>query len=259
MTLTVQPKTIVLGVRDDKYQSRSRQAAFPVTNSLTIDYVLKCGEKLMKEYIAERHGIGAITNLQLSFSGLERAERGQQGIQGFFNPGNAGMSAARASPVPTSTISLSSKALGKRKAEETFVDLTLSDDDIDVAEQVEVKPRSLSRVEEKPLPNENGHGRSRSVASTISDDDGSSDIEIVETAPVGPVYQCPRCAAIISLQPDESGDLVAARKRAEKVHKEWHERYAAENVVSKKAAKDKPPKKMKRKGQQKLKSFFKKC
>jgi hypothetical protein len=61
------------------------------------------------------------------------------------------------------------------------------------------------------------------------------------------------------LQPDESGDLVAARKKAEKVHKEWHERYAAANGVPPKAVKDKPPKKKKkRKGQQKLKSFFKK-
>jgi hypothetical protein len=253
----MQPKTIVLGVRDDKYQSRSRQAAFPVTNSLTIDYILKCGEKLMKEYIAERHGIGAITNLQLSFSGLERAERGQQGIQGFFNPGNTGNLVARASPVPPSIKSPSSKALGKRKAEDTFVDLTLTDEDL--SEQDVDTSRSVSTVQVKSLVNGNGHERSRSAASTISDDDDSSDIEIVETAPVGPVYQCPRCAAIISLQADESGDLVAARKRAEKVHKEWHERYAAGNVAPKKAAKDKPPKKKKRKGQQKLKSFFKKC
>lgn len=209
----------------------------------------------MKEYIAERHGMGIITNLQLSFSGLERAEKGQQGIQGFFNAGNAGPSSARASPVPAPA-PISRKALGKRKATSAVVDLTLDEDDSD--EALETVSPGMNRGDRESTAG--GHQRSKSAASTISDDnedDNDSDIEIVQTAPIGPVYQCPRCAAIISLQPDDSGSLVAARKRAEKAHKEWHERYAASNGVSKKPKKDKPPKK-KKKGQQKLKSFFKK-
>lgn len=208
----------------------------------------------MKEYVTERHGMGIVTNLQLSFSGLERAERGQRGIQGFFNNGNAGPSSARGSPAPAPA-TLSKKALGKRKADNAIVDLTL--DDGDSGEEEQVRSRSLSREEKPVKKSANGHQRSRSAPSTISDDEGDSDIEIVETAPVGPVYQCPRCAAIISLQADDSGDLVAARKKAEKSHNEWHERYAAANGLSKKPKKDKPPKK-KKKGQQKLKSFFKK-
>lgn len=208
----------------------------------------------MKEYIAERRGIGVITNLQLSFSGLERAEKGQQGIQGFFNAGNNASISARASPAPV-VKPASAKALGKRKAEDTFVDLTLTDDDSSEPHPTKSRERSNDASSKLNDMKDITHERSRSAASTISDSD--SDIEVVETASSGPVYQCPLCAAISSLQPDESGDLVAARKRAEKTHEQWHEKYAVANGLSKKAGKDRPPKKKKRKGQQKLKSFFK--
>jgi hypothetical protein len=206
----------------------------------------------MKEYISERGTMGVVTNLQLAFNGLERAEKGQRGIQGFFNAGQAGPSSARGSPAPATAPSApSSKALGKRKADTKVVDLTLDDEDEDEIEFVRTPDDEL------PPSKTNGHERSRSAGSAISLDDDDSDLEIIQVAPAGPVYQCPRCAAIVPLVIDEKHDLAAARKKAEKSHKEWHERYAATNGQSKKVAKDKPPKK-KKKGQQKLKSFFKK-
>ena len=163
----MQPKTIVLGVRDDKYQSRNRQGSFPVTSNLTIEHILKQGERLLKEYISERRGsIGYVTNVQLSFSGLERAEKGQQGIANFLGTGlNAGESSAAVSEV-SRTIS------GKRKASEEIVDLTLEDEN-------EIEVTSLSSddlIEIRPTGPTYKCSRCEAVMSIKTTDD--EDVEI---------------------------------------------------------------------------------
>lgn len=202
----------------------------------------------MKEYKSERKGkIGLIGNLSLSFAGLERAEKGQQAIQGFFGAGSTSRAGSEAP--------LSKKAAGKRRASDDMVDLTLESSDIE--EIGENGPVSNNR-------NGNGNDRSRSrsrsrIGSTDSD-------EIAEVKPEGPVYQCERCGATISLQADEGGGLEEATAKAKKKHEKWHAEQDAVQPAKKKvkrvdagqgsagAAKSKP----KKKGQQKLKSFFKK-
>ena len=192
----------------------------------------------MKEYVSERKNkVGFVGNLSLSFAGLERAEKGQQAIQGFFG-GNNGASTSRAgsaaAPEP-----LSKKANGKRKASEAPVDLTLDSSDIE-----ESKPRQLQ------------------IDAGSSDDD---DISVVQ--PEGPVYKCERCGAVISLHVEEMEDerdgLAEAMQAAQDKHEKWH---AAQDALPKQkkvkreasAGPAAPKKVKKKKGQQKLKSFFKK-
>lgn len=241
---SLQPKTIVLGVRDERFQTRHRQAAFPATNSLTIDHILKQGERLMKEFMSERKGkVGLVGNLSLSFAGLERAERGQQAIQGFFGANGANTSRA-GSEVP-----MSKKAAGKRKASDDMVDLTLESSDIEEAKPQVGTPSTPDRL-----------------GSTDSDD-------IAEVKPDGPVYQCERCGAVISLQyaaaagGDEAGGTDTAKQVAKEKHENWH---AEQDTLQKQPQKKKVKreestaaastlqKKIRKKGQQKLKSFFKK-
>jgi hypothetical protein len=187
---------------------------------LSIDYILKLGERLIKEYGADRkNGMGQITNLQLSFSGLERAERGQQGIAGFLG------GASRDSPAPVTQVS--EKALGKRKASEDIVDLTLDGDD--------------------------------SEAESASSSDDFAEIE-----PVGPVYRCRDCGAVISISTVNGEALAEATKRIANMHSEWHaKRKATESKQTgkrmkegKKGVEGTKKIKKKRKGQQKLNSFF---
>ncbi|GAA5983899.1 hypothetical protein JCM10908_005967 [Rhodotorula pacifica] len=87
------PKTITFTHRSPSFVIRSHQAPFPFTSNLTRTYILKAGEKLFRvaigagqstERITDQTTIGPYSNLQLSFSGLEKLEGGQRGIEGFF-------------------------------------------------------------------------------------------------------------------------------------------------------------------------------
>lgn len=85
---TSQPKTISLSFRSETYVSRSRQAAFPFTSSLSSESILRHAERLLKEFMEEKDRAGAsfgrCTNLSVQFQGLERLERGQKGIEAFM-------------------------------------------------------------------------------------------------------------------------------------------------------------------------------
>ena len=69
--------------------------AFPYTENLTTEYILKYAQRLLREFVGSRKGSGAnpdlgfCTGLNLRFQELERIEPGQTAIQGFFN-GQAG-------------------------------------------------------------------------------------------------------------------------------------------------------------------------
>lgn len=250
-----QPKTIVLGVRDDKYNSRHRQSAFPMTNTLNIDHILKCGERLMKEYRSERKdSIGLITNLSLSFAGLERAEKGQQGIQGFFGGERTANAEASTSNAPSRRGSLAPPD-SKGKEKQQVVDLTLEDEEEDSSELP-----SPPAVDEAAAAVAAGPALAGSDELESSDSD--DDLAIIE--PTGPVYRCALCSATISIQPQSSEEVDAAKKRVEAMHLQWHERQQTNATTTRKGKRKKEhvagaskPKK-KKKGQQKLKSFFKK-
>lgn len=89
-----QPKTITFTHRSPTFVIRSHQIPFPFTSTLTINYILRHAEKLFRTAIGAQTStgppptaetpIGPYSNVQLSFSGLERLEEGQRGIEGFF-------------------------------------------------------------------------------------------------------------------------------------------------------------------------------
>ncbi|BGP25082.1 DNA polymeraseeta subunit [Rhodotorula toruloides] len=88
------PKTITFTHRSPTFVIRSHQIPFPFTSNLTISYILRHAEKLFRAAIGSHTStgppptsetpIGPYSNIQLSFSGLERLEDGQRGIEGFF-------------------------------------------------------------------------------------------------------------------------------------------------------------------------------
>lgn len=95
----MQPKSICLHFRNDKFVSKARQGAFPFTSSLTSEYILRHAEKLLKEFAEEREragaGFGKCTNLSVQLQSLERIEKGQKGIQAFLASSTASDLAGR--------------------------------------------------------------------------------------------------------------------------------------------------------------------
>ncbi|KIR58911.1 DNA polymerase eta subunit [Cryptococcus bacillisporus CA1873] len=80
------PKTLVLSHRQGIEPSRSRQTPFPYTRNLSTDYILKYAKKLWDEATQPMlKGNVKLNVIGLSFTGLEKLEVGQQGIEGFFN------------------------------------------------------------------------------------------------------------------------------------------------------------------------------
>nr|KIR46061.1 DNA polymerase eta subunit [Cryptococcus bacillisporus CA1280] len=80
------PKTLVLSHRQGIEPPRSRQTPFPYTRNLSTDYILKYAKKLWDEATQPMlKGNVKLNVIGLSFTGLEKLEVGQQGIEGFFN------------------------------------------------------------------------------------------------------------------------------------------------------------------------------
>ncbi|TDL25593.1 DNA/RNA polymerase [Rickenella mellea] len=82
------PKSLVLHVRQGYDSFKSKQAAFPFSRNVTVDVIAHAGDKLWRELVgtdASYKGNGMkITNVQLSFTGIEIMESGQRGIEGFL-------------------------------------------------------------------------------------------------------------------------------------------------------------------------------
>ncbi|GAA5912334.1 hypothetical protein JCM5296_006838 [Sporobolomyces johnsonii] len=87
------PKTITFTHRSAAYVVRSHQSAFPFTSALSIAYIFRAAEKLLRTAtgadktpapVGPETSVGPYSNIQLSFSGLERLEEGQKGIARFF-------------------------------------------------------------------------------------------------------------------------------------------------------------------------------
>ncbi|OCF37906.1 hypothetical protein I316_00130 [Kwoniella heveanensis BCC8398] len=80
------PKTLVLSHRQGIDPSRSRQTPFPFTRNLSTEYIVKFAKKLWEEATQPmKNGNMKLNNIALSFTGLERLEEGQQGIENFFS------------------------------------------------------------------------------------------------------------------------------------------------------------------------------
>jgi DNA polymerase eta len=77
---------------------RSKQVPFPFVREITVDIIAAFGDKLWKELVgidASRSIPMKITNVQLSFSGIESMEIGQRRIEGFFQkPSSSGQDPA---------------------------------------------------------------------------------------------------------------------------------------------------------------------
>lgn len=70
-------------------QSRSKQAPFPFTRDPSIDVIAAAGDKLWKELVGtdeSRASPMKVTNVSLSFTGIDSMESGQRNIEGFFKP-----------------------------------------------------------------------------------------------------------------------------------------------------------------------------
>lgn len=206
---------------ENRWSNRTRQAPFPPTTTLTLDYIVKCGEKLVRDFYAERKGgIGKIFIMSLSFHNLERSEKGQQGITGFLGGSNAHR--MRSQSLPPAPADITSR---KRRAESAFVDLTSAD-----TSDVEADVPILS-------------------------DGQSDDDDLIEVPPAGPVFTCKRCKAIIGIRQEAGEVFKEAESRIEAKHSAWHEKQDAARsteIVMKK-------KKKMRKGQQKLNGWFTKA
>lgn len=123
--------------------SKSHQVSFPFTARLDIAYIAKFGEKLLRVAILSADNgngktnqnikfdsetkIGPYSNIQLTFSGLERLEEGQKGIERFFS----------GSTMSASSAFLPLKSMCKRSA-----------DDVPIEERAKVKKERMHEVEE---------------------------------------------------------------------------------------------------------------
>ncbi|OBZ72407.1 N-acetyltransferase eso1 [Grifola frondosa] len=86
------PKTIALHTRQGlcvkEYDTfRSKQTGFPFTKNITVDVIASYGDRLWKELVGTEESRATpmkITNVQLSFAGIETMETGQRSIEGFL-------------------------------------------------------------------------------------------------------------------------------------------------------------------------------
>nr|KIR84927.1 DNA polymerase eta subunit [Cryptococcus tetragattii IND107] len=112
------PKTLVLSHRQGIEPSRSRQTPFPYTRNLSTDYILKYAKKLWDEATQPMlKGNMKLNVIGLSFTGLEKLEDGQQGIEGFFNnakPKTAAESARKPSSSTTAQVISKLNSTSKR-------------------------------------------------------------------------------------------------------------------------------------------------
>ncbi|KAF5342111.1 hypothetical protein D9611_001599 [Ephemerocybe angulata] len=77
------PKTIVLHARKGYEPGRSKQAPFPFTKDVTVDFIAAAGGKLWKELVGNTSTM-KVSSVQLAFTGIGVSEAGQQTIEGFF-------------------------------------------------------------------------------------------------------------------------------------------------------------------------------
>ncbi|TRM64775.1 hypothetical protein BD626DRAFT_567650 [Schizophyllum amplum] len=115
------PKTLVLHARKGYEVSRSKQAPFPFTNEVTVDYIARLGDKLWSELVGSATTALNVSAVQLAFTGIGVAEAGQQSISGFFSNAKPASSAGKPSSSSGklgSAAGNSSGSTGKRARED---------------------------------------------------------------------------------------------------------------------------------------------
>ncbi|ODN78784.1 hypothetical protein L202_04339 [Cryptococcus amylolentus CBS 6039] len=234
------PKTLVLGTRQGFEAPRSRQAPFPFTRNLSTEYILKYAHKLWEEATQPMDkGNMKLNNIALSFTGLEKLEEGQQGIEGFFSTAKAVPKSAKVDPDSSSTSSgPPDGSLSAKRAHSPAPS----------ADPVHKKPRlpTLHAVEPKtslqaflakagpssakPLPSlsrtssySDREGRPSTEAPEVFVVDDSDDE--VEAQDDGMSWRCAKCKKWISrpedlaMLEDERPGLLRAMKQE---HEDWH-------------------------------------
>lgn len=83
MSPNLWPRNIALAARNGYESGRSKSAPFPFLKEVTVDTVAAAGDKLWKELVGTTSKM-KVTNVSLSFAGIEIAEQGQQSIEGFL-------------------------------------------------------------------------------------------------------------------------------------------------------------------------------
>ncbi|WWD19039.1 hypothetical protein CI109_103497 [Kwoniella shandongensis] len=249
------PKTLVLSHRQGIEPSRSRQTPFPFTKALSTEYIVKHAKKMWDEATQPmKNGNMRLNNIALSFTGLERLEEGQRGIETFFlNPKpKSTLPKERPPPLPTSASSSSSTTLPtlKRPLSPPHRSSSLSS-----AGPSPKKPRlptlhtgKRKTVLESFLAKKNGESSSSarsespSLAATPTpniDLDDDDDDDVSPTPEVGPqhlenealstsmmeaegVWKCHKCGAVLTAPQDREGERARVLADMKQEHEDWH-------------------------------------
>ncbi|TCD65937.1 DNA-directed DNA polymerase eta rad30 [Steccherinum ochraceum] len=237
------PKTIVLGIRQGAcrpsllmilteltvppvylgYEAfRSKQAPFPFTRDITVDYIASAGDRLWRELVGTettRRTPFKITNVSLSFSGIDSMESGQRGIEGFFKNGSSS-SPQRPHDAAAST---SPGKLKRKRAE----DLADDEDDDDVGEEMllSLDHQDAGNQDQLAVDTRNGpeHAETSNPAGVHPTESVSEPSST--SSPTG--FMCERCKKRVSL-PDELREVEDGELKKEALaalrqeHDDWH-------------------------------------
>ncbi|BGP48674.1 N-acetyltransferase eso1 [Rhodotorula kratochvilovae] len=218
------PKTITFTHRSPSFIIRSHQAPFPFTSSLSIAYILRAAEKLLRVALGPSAStaaapvpespVGPYSNIQLSFSGLERLEDGQRGIEGFFS---AQQARAAASPV----------AAAERVKEEGACSAA------GAKEKAPKRPRAREKRARDPTIELQADGTEALVLSSSSSPSPSPPPPRAAKRPRSlPTHTCARCKRVLAI-PGEAERALAregwggeevrrALEREMAEHADWH-------------------------------------
>ena len=75
------PVFVALMLRLGYESGRSKQAPFPFTSNLSVDFIANIGNKLWNDLVGHSVSLN-VTNVSLAFAGIDIAESGQQSIEG---------------------------------------------------------------------------------------------------------------------------------------------------------------------------------
>ncbi|GAA5864259.1 hypothetical protein JCM3774_001272 [Rhodotorula dairenensis] len=253
------PKTITFTHRSPQFVIRSHQAPFPFTSNLSRAYILKAGEKLFRtaigagqatERVTDQTAIGPYSNLQLSFSGLEKLEGGQRGIEGFFTAaaapaaltGGASSSSTTSSANATRTRVKSESAPPKEEEERalavkkrgtsffcasTIGAATIATEDVMSSTKKRKQAASKRRRDSPALVSLGANAAGTEELILASSSDEADDAEDEQKGLMSPRYRCPKCSKVLTL-PEETRRELGADKAAEALerekaeHTDWH-------------------------------------
>ncbi|AFR95649.2 DNA polymerase eta subunit [Cryptococcus neoformans C23] len=241
------PKTLVLSYRQGIEPTRSRQTPFSFTRNLSTDYIMKYAKKLWDEATHPMlKGKMKLNVISLSFTGLEKLEDGQQGIEGFFS--NTTPKAAAGSTIEPSSSTIP-RVISKLNSNSKRIRLPSSDSSSSIPTPVEVLPSKKARLTNQP-PSKSKKGlgafltkKPSNMTSSSSHSNictpSSASISGLEITPIEPAqssrisshtktdmdsWTCPKCGLTVTM-PEELGlgevqvGLLGSMKQE---HEDWH-------------------------------------